>query len=338
MMNDNMQHLGFAPQIPTLTPAEMRNQSTLDRLTAFLRSLVLIPGEGINVRRDGSSGTVVEASVNQQISTTSRKPSFWYDAATSQYVVDIPRLTFSWQYPQANRSTITKRQWRFTGDFPSEIYIIHVGNLVLNVVHTSTTGADATTTDDYISSIGGVDGFNWKSGSGTNGVYEAPEFIIPLYRTKWYYTFARAARTVSLNCASTGNGQWTTPTGVASSGVVNYPTNQLTLTANAISTILLEVPEDWFYILCTGNPITLAIRFYDNIGTTDQRQTGFIYFSLGTITCTGQIIEMQEISQPTVFNLPPLQKDSPSQAYVKTVTPLAFGTVSGQRGLLRSTT
>jgi hypothetical protein len=61
MTNTNAQHLNYSPQIPKLRPEDLRNQSMLDRLTDHLNNLILIPGEGIEISRQGSAGTVLTA-------------------------------------------------------------------------------------------------------------------------------------------------------------------------------------------------------------------------------------------------------------------------------------
>jgi len=52
----------YSPQIARLTPQELNNQSTLDRLTDHLNSLVLIQGDGIEISRQGSMGTLISSS------------------------------------------------------------------------------------------------------------------------------------------------------------------------------------------------------------------------------------------------------------------------------------
>jgi hypothetical protein len=51
----------YSAQIPRLRPGDMTNQSVLDRLTSHLNSLQLQAGNGINIRRQGSAGAVIEA-------------------------------------------------------------------------------------------------------------------------------------------------------------------------------------------------------------------------------------------------------------------------------------
>lgn len=51
----------YSAQIPKLRPGDLNNQSVLDRLTDHLNSLQLQAGKGISIRRQGSVGTVVEA-------------------------------------------------------------------------------------------------------------------------------------------------------------------------------------------------------------------------------------------------------------------------------------
>lgn len=56
-----MSSVGYSNQIPNLTPENIKDPSVLKRLTAHLRSLNLISGDGISISRNGTCGTVISS-------------------------------------------------------------------------------------------------------------------------------------------------------------------------------------------------------------------------------------------------------------------------------------
>ena len=278
MMNDNMQHLGFAPQIPTLTPAEMRNQSTLDRLTAFLRSLVLIPGEGINVRRDGSSGTVVESvPLISEPSIPARRC-----INIAGLTIKCPALSFGLSdlmLDQAVTISVPAVTWTFT-NLPGRVWLTWRGKAdSIQWVHDSLNGSDATTQGDYM-----TEDYDLCHGaySYTDGVIDIAS-IMPGRNNRWRYeidgTTCRIVPPAHKYYADPGYTSyetWDNSSGQSFNRKAYFWDG--TLTSNSNNNLYLKISDEWWTSYTSGLGTGLNIYL-----TTSKSDANYIYYPVGYV-------------------------------------------------------
>ena len=327
-MNDNMQHLGFAPQIPTLTPAEIRNQSTLDRLTAFLRSLVLIPGEGINVRRDGSSGTVVESTaVASPAASGTRRISISHDG--TKYIVKCPAVPYA-SRPTVAIATVVEKVFTFTS-LPGKIWLSSRAGGALSWVHDGTSGLDATTTNQKMTGVHDW-GCAFIAYSGyRNEIYDIPTEFSRLFEWNFYVSSGNAI-IMSAQFSTGVTNAWLNETTTAKSGTifVGFPGDAVgALINNQQNNLYLGIPDN-YYTANIATPGTYDWHVYED----SKRVSGFHYWKLGSITLTDGLVTDVEGPHMPPF-MPRFIESDVSRIYSK---PVGTGTVTGTKGILVSAT
>jgi hypothetical protein len=328
MINSGNQHLGFSPQIPTLTPAEMRNQSTLDRLTTFLRSLVLIPGQGINVRRDGSAGTVVEASmVSGEIQPTTRRISISYDG--SNYIVKCPTVPYV-SRPTSAIATVAEKVFTFSS-LPGKIWVSFRASGSLQWVHDGTGGTDSTTTNQKMSGTNDWGCVFIAYSNSRNEIYDIP--IDFSRQFEWNFQTSSGNAIIVSSQYSTGTvNAWTNETTTVKSGTifVGVVGNAVgALKNNQQNNLYLGIPDNYY----TAN-IATAGTFYWYVWEDSQRVSGYHYWKLGSITLADNLVTDVEGPHMPPF-MPRFIESDVSATYSK---PVGTGTVTGTKGILVSGT
>ena len=333
-----MQHLGFAPQIPTLTPAEMRNQSTLDRLTTFLRSLVLIPGEGINVRRDGSSGTVVEAASQSSIELSNdRRISLGMSGAN--FTVTCPALIIFYIYPchQSNLVTpvlVPAKTFSFTSAYPSYVGIKENDYGGASWIHDSANGTDATTTDQYIN-FGDFLTVAKCYAKASSVLYDIPLYVTSI-RQNFSFFYTKSSGALSIITGAVNNAQWYKGAAGAFAGNASatFKFTARTLTAGQDLTLYYELPENWYELYASARTFgTIPLKI------STEAQAGYIYANAGSVK-TNANNDLIYVVGPALFPpwIPFYSSDVAGQ-YVKTVnfgaSTVTYGTVTGKKGIIQ---
>jgi hypothetical protein len=343
MINSGNQHLGFSPQIPTLTPAEMRNQSTLDRLTTFLRSLVLIPGQGINVRRDGSAGTVVESTAQSvEVGQPGRGISLYKDGTT--FCVGLPSLNITYirapykysgypgTYINAVATQSGKKEFRFTGAYPTYVGIRpkeYTGLDYDDWVHSGADGEDADTQAARVTGAVSICRFLAKNSSTLSDIpvtatamsdyphWEYSQSDNKLSASEFLTFPLLAKRDIIYDSAGIYAGK--------------FSQIDMTLAANTTYIIYYELPKEWYTTFSNGGQVFVSLKIQ-----ADWRADYFYVYagSVATdankrLTAMDGMLPLQEILKFTATNA--------TATYQKTPAP-TYGTVTTVGGIVTGAT
>jgi hypothetical protein len=281
MTNTNAQHLNYSPQIPRLRPEDLRNQSMLDRLTDHLNSLILIPGEGIEISRQGSAGTVLTARQAGSSGEVSRKVTKSI-SGTSYYIVSCPAITCFVNQGGLSGGVIIKlipsATFTFTIAFPDYVGISFNG-LGGGWVHSSSNGTDAGTKAAYFE----VNTFlKMVAAVGNYGSIVTPiPYLLSsqqVLNNGYGWLKAGTALTVRVDSINPDVGAWQWKSHNGANVFTFSVGGSITLTPSMDTSVYYKVENEWYKSATGGGGSSVTL--VDSSGITTS---GFMYFKAGDI-------------------------------------------------------
>jgi hypothetical protein len=348
-MADNANRLSYSPQIPRLTPAAMKDQAVLDRITDHLRSLTLIAGNGIELSRQATSGTRIDASAAAGQYLTGRSVSCYMDGDV--FCVYCPSIKYFLSqtplYSISNTSsgfmgghtTIAEKHFRFTGGFPTYVGIRpkEYSGTVDEWIHSGSDGEDSETQTQYVASSGFASVCRIRAKSGSS-IFDIP-YTLPDMACYCHWNHISSINELNVRdpflyyssevIGSNNGGKWVNSSLAAVTGRL-YITPRTINASTASTNIYYELDEEWYTAHQTGN-IVVQLKIQS------EMTSGHIYYLAGQIETDSANRLIKAIGPNPFPPVIPMSQLSPSATYLKTIGGTT-GVVTGNHGLITGAT